>query len=158
LSGNEYKRPKPVIFGCAGTRLTSLERGVFRDANPFGFILFKRNCESPDQVRYLILELQQAVGRDDIQIAIDQEGGRVSRLQPPHWPKYPPARAFGLMYERDPEWGMEAIKLYARDLSNSASPSIAHRWLICLILKARPRLVTVPTARTPPSLRRWRVR
>ena len=91
---------------------------MFRDADPFGFILFKRNCESPEQLRYLILELQQAVGRDTITIAIDQEGGRVSRLQPPNWPKYPPARAFGLMYERDPEWGIEAVKLYARVLAH----------------------------------------
>jgi len=118
LSKNDATRPKPVIFGCAGTRLNSTERAVFRDADPFGFILFKRNCESPDQVRYLILELQQAAGRENIPIAIDQEGGRVARLQPPHWPKYPPARSFGLMYERDPDWGIEAIKLYAKVLAN----------------------------------------
>lgn len=117
LSENNEKRPKPVIFGCAGTRLTSVERNIFRECDPFGFILFKRNCESREQVQYLILELQQCVGRDKVVIAIDQEGGRVSRLQPPNWPKYPPARAFGLMYQRDPEWGMEAIRLYARILS-----------------------------------------
>ena len=91
---------------------------MFRSANPFGFILFKRNCESREQIQYLIKELKQAVGRNDIQIAIDQEGGRVSRLQPPIWPKYPPARAFGEMYERDPDWGIEAIRLYARVLSH----------------------------------------
>lgn len=91
---------------------------MFRSLDPFGFILFKRNCESPEQLRYLILELKQAVGRDAIEIAIDQEGGRVSRLQPPHWPKYPPARAFGLMYEREPDWGIEAIKLYTRVLAH----------------------------------------
>ena len=114
---NEEKRPKPVILGCAGTEVTAAERTLFRSIDPFGFILFKRNCENPEQLHYLILELQQAVGRDSIQIAIDEEGGRVSRLQPPYWPKYPPARAFGVMYERDPEWGIEAIKLYARVLS-----------------------------------------
>jgi beta-N-acetylhexosaminidase len=117
LSENRERRPKPVIFGCAGTSLTATERNLFKNADPFGFILFKRNCESPDQVRYLILELQQAVGRDEVEIAIDQEGGRVSRLQPPQWPKYPPARAFGMMYEREPEWGIEAIKLYGKVLS-----------------------------------------
>lgn len=106
------------MFGCAGTRLTAEERSLFREANPFGFILFKRNCEDPEQVRYLIKELQQAVGRMTVSVAIDQEGGRVSRLQPPHWPKYPPARSFGVMYERDPEWGIEAIRLYTRILSH----------------------------------------
>jgi beta-N-acetylhexosaminidase len=63
------------------------------------------------------MELQQATRRREVIIAIDQEGGRVARLQPPHWAKYPPARAFGAMYERDPEWGIEAIKLYTRILS-----------------------------------------
>jgi beta-N-acetylhexosaminidase len=114
LSENSAKRPKPVLFGCAGTRLTFIERAIFKEADPFGFILFKRNCESPEQIRYLILELQQATGRAPVNVAIDQEGGRVARLQPPHWPKYPAARAFGLMYERDPDWGIEAIRLYAR--------------------------------------------
>jgi len=114
LSGNRDKRPSPVIFGCSGTALTDSERATFRSANPFGFILFKRNCETPEQVRAFILELKQAVGRDDVQIAIDQEGGRVARLEPPYWPKYPPARAFGMMYENDPDWGVEAITLMTR--------------------------------------------
>ncbi len=60
------------------------------------------------------MELRYISGRDDVPILIDQEGGRVSRLKPPHWPKYPPARAFGTMYEIDPEWGTEAMRLYAR--------------------------------------------
>jgi beta-N-acetylhexosaminidase len=118
LSEDSEKRPKPVIFGCVGTRLSSVERSTFRSARPFGFILFKRNCESPEQVRTLVLELRQASGNEDVQIAIDQEGGRVSRLQPPHWTKYPSARVFGLMYERDPEWGIEAIRLYARVMAH----------------------------------------
>lgn len=102
------------MFGVCGKQLNAMERISFRSADPFGFILFTRNCESPDQVKGLIFELKQAVGRDDVPIAIDQEGGRVSRLQPPHWVKYPSARTFGLMYERDPDWGMEAIRLYTR--------------------------------------------
>ena len=118
MSESSVKRPKPVILGCAGTRLTPTERTLFREADPFGFILFKRNCESAEQIRYLILELQQATGRDNVTVAIDQEGGRVSRLQPPIWPKYPAAHTFGLMYERDADWGIEAIKLYSRSLSH----------------------------------------
>ncbi|MFY9287833.1 MAG: glycoside hydrolase family 3 N-terminal domain-containing protein [Alphaproteobacteria bacterium] len=94
--------------------MTPLERTFFKSSNPFGFILFKRNCETPDQVRWLIKELQQAVGRDDVPIFIDQEGGSVARLKPPHWPKYPPARVFGMMYEKDPDWGTEAMQLCTR--------------------------------------------
>lgn len=103
----------PVVFGCARTALLPEERQFFKDANPFGFILFARNCDDPEQVRRLILELRHTVGRPDAPILIDQEGGRVARLQPPHWPKYPPARAFGMMYEMDPDWGSEAMRLYA---------------------------------------------
>ncbi len=111
MSESKPKRPIPVIFGCAGTRLDAQERSLFRGANPFGFILFKRNCESREQIRLLIAELKQAVGREDLPIAIDQEGGRVSRLD---WLKYPAAGVFGMMYARDSEWGIEAIKIYSR--------------------------------------------
>ena len=104
----------PVIFGCSRTALLPEERHFFKDANPFGFILFNRNCEEPEQVRRLIMELRHAVGRQDAPVLIDQEGGRVTRLPPPHWPKLPSARTFGTMYEMDPEWGAEAMQLYAR--------------------------------------------
>ena len=60
-------------------------------------------------------------GRTDAPVLIDQEGGRVSRLKPPHWPKHPPARAFGMMYEMDPEWGSEAMRLYARIVAHELS-------------------------------------
>jgi beta-N-acetylhexosaminidase len=116
LSGAD--KPSPIVFGCKGTELTANERKLFKLVDPFGFILFKRNCVDADQVRYLIRELRQAVGRTDAPILIDQEGGRVCRLGPPHWPKYPAARTFGVMYERDPAWGTEAMQLYARILAN----------------------------------------
>lgn len=122
LSGPEPQdaevNPLPVVFGCSRTALTPLERQFFKNANPFGFILFKRNCENPDQVRYLIRELRQAVGRDDVPVLIDQEGGRVARLQPPHWPQHPAAQVFGAMFEKDPDWGTEAMQLYARIVAN----------------------------------------
>ncbi len=108
----------PVIFGVAQTELHPGERKFFEETNPFGFILFKRNCENPDQMRWLVRELRQTVGRADVPVLIDQEGGRVARLQPPHWPKYPPARAFGAMYEKDPVLGAEAMQLFARILAN----------------------------------------
>lgn len=111
----------PVVFGFSRTELTTLERVFFEETNPFGFILFKRNCDNPDQVRWLIRELQHTVGREDVPIFIDQEGGRVTRLSPPHWTKHPPARVFGLIYEQDPILGSEAMQLYARIVAGELS-------------------------------------
>jgi len=111
---SENEKILPVVFGCSSTSILPEERQFFKEANPLGFILFGRNCDDPEQVRRLIMELRHAVGRPDAPVLIDQEGGRVSRLQPPHWPKHPPARVFGIMYEMDPEWGAEAMQLYAR--------------------------------------------
>jgi beta-N-acetylhexosaminidase len=106
-------RPRPIIFGCAGTVLTPGERNFFSDINPFGFILFQRNCQSRDQVRQLIADLRATVGRDVAPILIDQEGGRVARLKPPNWPKYPAARIFGQIWESDHQLGVEAVKIHA---------------------------------------------
>jgi beta-N-acetylhexosaminidase len=83
--------PRAVILGCAGEELSADERHFFADADPLGFILFRRNCGSPDQVRGLVEALRGCVGRGDAPILIDQEGGRVARLRPPHWRLYPPA-------------------------------------------------------------------
>ncbi|MCB1350665.1 MAG: glycoside hydrolase family 3 protein [Maritimibacter sp.] len=78
-----------AIFGCEGPRLTRDEAQFFRDADPFGFILFARNVEYPDQLRWLTTELREAVGRD-APVFIDQEGGRVARLRAPHWREWLP--------------------------------------------------------------------
>ena len=78
-----------AIFGCAGPVLLPEERAFFRDADPFGFILFARNVESPDQVRRLTGDLRAAVGRD-APVLVDQEGGRVQRLRAPHWREWEP--------------------------------------------------------------------
>lgn len=83
------------IFGCAGLTLTGVERDFFREVRPWGFILFKRNIDSPDQVRRLTDALRASVDRPDAPVLIDQEGGRVQRMGPPHWPAYPPARTYG---------------------------------------------------------------
>ena len=80
--------PRAVILGCAGPRLSVEERQFFARLDPMGFILFARNVEAPDQVRALIGELRHAVGRADAPVLIDQEGGRVQRLRPPHWRRY----------------------------------------------------------------------
>ncbi|MCR5879905.1 beta-N-acetylhexosaminidase [Phenylobacterium sp. J367] len=84
-----------AIFGCQGPALSPEEAAFFRDVQPWGFILFARNIDTPDQVRRLTASLREIVGRDDAPILIDQEGGRIARLVPPHWKLYPPGRAYG---------------------------------------------------------------
>jgi beta-N-acetylhexosaminidase len=83
--------PRAIVLGCAGESLTGFERRFFPAADPVGFILFRRNCSSPGQVRELVTALRGCVGRDDAPVLIDQEGGRVARLRPPHWRLYPSA-------------------------------------------------------------------
>ncbi|MDX5331407.1 MAG: beta-N-acetylhexosaminidase [Caulobacteraceae bacterium] len=102
------------IFGCAGPRLSADEAAFFAEVNPWGFILFKRNVETPDQVRRLTDALRACVGRPDAPILIDQEGGRVQRLGPPHWPVYPPGRAYGTLAGNDPLLRREITRLGAR--------------------------------------------
>ncbi|HLJ64534.1 MAG TPA: beta-N-acetylhexosaminidase [Stellaceae bacterium] len=110
--------PKAVIFGCAGPRLEAEERDFFRDTDPLGFILFQRNCETPAQLKALVAELRDAVGRDDAPVLIDQEGGRVARLKPPHWPSYPaPARIAALPGEKAKEAALVGARLIADDLA-----------------------------------------
>lgn len=82
--------PRALLLGCAGTALSDAERDFYREANPLGFILFARNCESGEQVRALIAGLRAAVGRPDAPVLMDQEGGRVVRLPAPEW-RRPPA-------------------------------------------------------------------
>lgn len=102
---------RAVIFGCAGTVLTEAEKTFFAEVRPWGFILFRRNTQSPEQVAALTAELRETVGWQ-APILIDQEGGRVQRMAPPHWPKYPPARAF--LGINDPLQQREIVRLSAR--------------------------------------------
>jgi beta-N-acetylhexosaminidase len=106
--------PRAVILGCAGPRLSVEERQFFARLDPLGFILFARNVEAPDQVRALIAELRQAVGRADAPVLIDQEGGRVQRLRPPHWRAAPPAARFGELAAIDRVAAIEAARMNAR--------------------------------------------
>lgn len=105
--------PLAAIFGCAGLRLSDAERRFFREADPWGFILFQRNCDSPEQVRALTAALRDCVGRE-APVLIDQEGGRVQRLKPPRWRQAPPAAAFA---GRDPEALRLNVRLIAADLA-----------------------------------------
>lgn len=108
--------PLAAIMTCAGTTLSAWERAFFRDADPLGFILFAINIEAPDQVRALTGALREAVGRE-APILIDQEGGRVARLRPPHWRAAAPARRFGELAERDEARAIEAVRVNARLLA-----------------------------------------
>src|SRR5580704_7215153 len=105
---------RAFIAGMAGTVLTDSERAFFRDAEPWGLILFKRNIDTPDQVRRLTDSFRAAVARADAPVLVDQEGGRVQRLGPPHWPCYPPGADYGRLYDRHPEDGLAAARLGAR--------------------------------------------
>lgn len=101
----------PAIFGIQGQSLTALERDFFKDSQPFGFILFGRNVAQRDQLRALTDDLRSLTGRDQLPILIDQEGGRVARMQAPQWPVYPPAAIFEAIYAHDPSCGLEACAL-----------------------------------------------
>lgn len=102
---------RAFIAGCLGTSLTPDERAFFRDARPWGFILFKRNTRDPEQVAALTAQMRDCVGWH-APILIDQEGGRVQRMGPPHWPAYPAARRF--LAVNDPVERRELVRLSAR--------------------------------------------
>jgi beta-N-acetylhexosaminidase len=95
---------RAFISGCASTALTAAEQQFFARANPWGLILFKRNCETPEQLKALTSSFREAVGRKNAPVFIDQEGGRVQRLGPPSnaWRKYPPAKDYGQLYDGNP--------------------------------------------------------
>ena len=105
---------RAFITGVSGLELSAAEREFIRQERPWGFILFKRNIETPAQVFQLIEELRKAVGQVDAPVLIDQEGGRVQRLGPPHWPVYPPGAVFGTLYDIEPNLGLAAARLSAR--------------------------------------------
>ena len=91
--------------------LTSVELSFYKETDPLGFILFARNIDTPDQVRALVDSFRECVGRADAPVLIDQEGGRVQRLGPPHWPAYPPASRYGEIYAANADQGIEAARL-----------------------------------------------
>jgi beta-N-acetylhexosaminidase len=103
-----------AIYGCQGTALLEEERSFFREVKPFGFILFARNCADPEQIRSLCVALRETIEDGSAPILIDQEGGRVARLKPPHWRVRPPVGRFGVMHKTDPVAAREAAYLDAR--------------------------------------------
>src|SRR5256714_2422774 len=105
--------PKALITDVTGLTITREERAFLRAADPWGFILFKRNVGTPDRGRAVVDSMREAVGRE-APVLIDQEGGRLQRLGPPHWPAYPPGAHYGRIYDRDREEGLAAARLGAR--------------------------------------------
>tara|TARA_R110002049_G_scaffold30316_7_gene103403 strand:- start:64335 stop:65405 length:1071 start_codon:yes stop_codon:yes gene_type:complete len=114
LSGLEVKKPRACILGIGGTELSNWEKGFFREADPYGFILFARNVEDHNQIRTLTDQLRDVVGKNNVPILVDQEGGRVMRLKPPHWRKIPAAGVFGELVDKSPEDAREAAYINAR--------------------------------------------
>jgi beta-N-acetylhexosaminidase len=105
---------RAFITGTSGLNLTAEEREFLRVERPWGLILFKRNVDNPLQVARLVQEFRETVGDGDAPVLIDQEGGRVQRLSPPHWPVYPPGAVFGALYDRDRATGLKAARLSAQ--------------------------------------------
>jgi beta-N-acetylhexosaminidase len=121
-AGRTRTSPRAVLFGCAGERLSAEERQLFTDCDPLGFVLFRRNCAEPGQVRALVAEMRGCVGRGDAPVLIDQEGGRVARLRPPHWRTYPAAARLAALPDPEAE---AAVRLGARLIADDlASLSI----------------------------------
>jgi beta-N-acetylhexosaminidase len=107
----------PLILGLAGPALTADERAFFADVDPAGYILFKRNCEDRDQLRRLTDALRDLSGRADVPILIDQEGGRVARLQPPQWQAFPTWEQFDRLYDVAPISAIEAARVNAQAIA-----------------------------------------
>ncbi len=105
---------KAFICGCAGPELSHDEVAFLRREQPFGLILFQRNCQDPQQLRDLTAAFRDAVGRADAPVLIDQEGGRVRRLKPPHWPAYPAAAVIAALHAAEPPAGLHAAWLHGR--------------------------------------------
>ncbi len=103
----------PAIFGIAGATLTDNERAFFQEVDPAGYILFGRNCETPEQLRALTDSLRDIHGRNRLLVSIDQEGGRVARLRPPLWSPFPAGEAFDKLYQIAPASAIEAARINA---------------------------------------------
>jgi len=109
---------RAAVVGIAGTALGAEERALFADQPPAGFILFKRNCAEPAQLRALTAELKALFPDRWVPILVDQEGGRVQRLAAPHWPAVPALRRVGELAERDPAAGEAVARLHATAIAS----------------------------------------
>ena len=112
---------RAFITGLAGLTVSADERAFLRDAKPWGAIIFKRNVNTPTQVMELIQSFRDSVGWD-APVLVDQEGGRVQRLGPPHWPVYPPGECYGEIYDRDPASGIATARLAGHLIATDLKP------------------------------------
>jgi beta-N-acetylhexosaminidase len=108
---------QPAIYGLAAERISDDERAFFRDADPAGYILFRRNCVDRQQLRALTDDLRSIHGRANLPILIDQEGGRVARMRPPVWPEFPPGQKFAELYQISPMSAIEAARVNAQAIA-----------------------------------------
>ena len=132
------------ISGCESLVLSADEKRFLRDADPWGFILFGRNIETPDQVQALVSSFRDCVGRENAPVLIDQEGGRVQRLRPPHWASYPSAALFGQLEQVSPGKGSQAAFMGAR--------LMAHDLLaLCITVDCLP-VLDVPVQNTTKAI------
>ncbi|HEY1473886.1 MAG TPA: beta-N-acetylhexosaminidase [Pseudolabrys sp.] len=104
---------RAFITGLSGLNVSANERAFFREAQPWGLIIFKRNVKTPQQVTELTSSFRDAVGWE-APVLVDQEGGRVQRLGPPHWPQYPPGAAYAALYDREVARGLSVARLGGR--------------------------------------------
>src|SRR5674476_765083 len=101
---------RAFITGLAGLTVSANERAFLREAQPWGLIIFKRNVSTPSQVQDIVRSFRDIIGWE-APVLVDQEGGRVQRLGPPHWPAYPAGARYGALYDRDPASGLAAARL-----------------------------------------------
>lgn len=113
---------KPVILDCSGEAMTAGERAVFKELKPYGFILFARNCRTPAQLRQLTDDMKEVTDRADVPILIDQEGGRVCRLNPDHWRKPPSGEQLRDLYLKDKDTGLDAARVNGRLMAEELRP------------------------------------
>ncbi len=109
------------ITGLAGLTVSANERAFLREAKPWGLIIFKRNVSTPNQVTKFTSSFRDIVGWE-APILVDQEGGRVQRLGPPHWPAYPAGARYGELYDRDPAAGLAAARLAGHLVASDLRP------------------------------------
>ena len=145
---------RAFITGISGPELNADERAFIQAEHPWGFILFKRNIETPEQLALLVEQLKKCAGRSEAPVLIDQEGGRVQRLGPPHWPAYPPGAVFGDALR--PRSGSRAVGGAIERPSDRRRPrgarhyrSIACRWRTYRSLAPMPSSATVPMGPKP---------
>jgi beta-N-acetylhexosaminidase len=112
---------RAFIVGLAGLQVSADERVFLQDARPWGLIVFRRNVSSPEQVSDLIKSFRDCVGWS-APVLVDQEGGRVQRLGPPHWPSYPPGACYGALYDREPALGLAAARLGGHLIAADLAP------------------------------------